>query len=112
MDISKGQTLKEIQSSIESVEEARSKSGLTTEEKSTLEQVSLKLSNIEQMLIRKIEDDTISKLSSDSKALMALSMQIEKSANSLESVCKSIAKATSVIETLIKAVSLGNKLIS
>jgi septal ring factor EnvC (AmiA/AmiB activator) len=107
MEISKTQTLEEVHAASESVEKARSKSGLTAEEKLALEQISLRLSNIENALIGKIEDDVASKLASDSKDLMALSKQIEKSANDLKEISKSISKVTSVIESIIKAISLG-----
>jgi hypothetical protein len=110
MEISKGQTMEAVHAASESIEEARSKS-LTAKEELVLEQASLILSNIEQALIGKIEDDVVSKLTSDSKQLMALSMQIEKSANSLEAVSKLINKVASVIEILIKAVSLGDKIL-
>jgi|WetSurMetagenome_2_1015567.scaffolds.fasta_scaffold1579587_1 hypothetical protein len=110
METSKIQTLDAVHAAIESVEEARSKS-LTTKEELALEQTSLILSNIEQALIGKIEDDVVSKLTSDSKKLMALSMQIEKSVKSLESVSKLINKVASAIDVLVKAMSLGDKIL-
>jgi hypothetical protein len=106
MEISKVQTIDAVHAASESIDMARSKS-LTAKEELVLERASLILSNIEHALIGKIEDDVVSKLVSDSKELMALSMQIEKSANDLKEISKSISKVTSVIESIIKAISLG-----
>lgn len=111
MENTKSQILNKIHFAIEEIEDARSSANLTKEEKLLLEPFLLKLSNIEQSIIREIGENLVSKLAIDAKELNELAEKIDISSQSLGNVAKNISKVTEVVNVLIKAISAGAKLI-
>lgn len=109
--MTKEQTLNEVQLAIESIEEIRGDSELTKNNKRILELSLLKLSNIEQAIIRDIGENLVSKLTADVKELNELIAKIDKSAEALASVAKKIGKVTELVNALSKALPIGAKLL-
>lgn len=104
------QTLKEVQSAIESIEEARSNSELNKNDRYILELSLQKLSSIEQAIIRGIGEDMMSKLMIETKELNNLVAKIDKSSETLEGVVIKIDKASELVNVVIKAFTVGSKL--
>ncbi len=102
MCIEKINTLEQIHLAIESVENARSVPGLSTEQEIELERASVKLWNLEQSIIRKTGNDLIKSLIADSKALRDLTVKIKQSGQLLEDVAEVVEKVSKVVETLLK----------
>lgn len=105
------QTLKEVQLAIEAIEELRGNLGLTKDDKRNLELCLLRLSNIEQAIIREIGNNLIITLTNDAKALNELISKINKSSESLASVAKKIEKVTALVNALSKVLPSGAKLL-
>lgn len=104
------QTLKEVQSAIESIEEARANSELNKNDRYILELSLQKLNSIEQTIIRGIGEDMMSKLMIETKELNNLVAKIDKSSETLEGVVKKIDKASELVNLVIKAFTVGSKL--
>ena len=106
----KQQLLKEIQLAIELIEETRANSRLTKYDKKNIEIGLLKLSNIEQAVIRSIGDDLVSKLTDDVKELERLVVEIDKASDLLVCVAKQIGKVANLVNALNKALLAAVKL--
>ncbi len=101
----KENTLEKVQEAFESVEEARSKEGLTSSEKSGLESASVRLRSIERTLIRKKTNELEEALSSDSDDLKELTNKIKQSASELSETAKSLEKVSKLIESLLNNIA-------
>ena len=104
MNTEKIKTLEQIHVAIEIVENARTIPGLSSEQKYELESASVILWNLEQAIIRKIGDDLITSLTTDSKALNDLAAKIKQSATSLAGVANAVEKAAKIVEALISII--------
>jgi len=110
MEITKQLAMKEVQLAIESIEEARSISDLKKEERLILESSLIKLSNIEQSIIRKIGNDLVSKLTTDAEGLNELVVQIDKTTMTCTTAVNKIVKATELVNSFIKTLTVRAKL--
>ena len=101
------QTLMQVRTALEEVEEARENSGLSMEDKRNLESASVQLRNLERAIIRQKEQALLKTLKEDSKDLKELTAKINESAARLEKLATAVEKATRMVELLIKAVAAG-----
>jgi len=101
MDTEKIKTLEQIIDSMEIVENARSTSGLSKDERLELEKASVQLRNLERTIIRIRTTEVVDKLTADTKALEKLTKEIEQTSEKLTGVVKSMEKVVTTIEAFI-----------
>lgn len=109
MNTEKIKTLEQVLEAMDIVENARSISGLTNDERFELERAAIQLRNIERSIIRVKTTELVDKLTSDSEALKELSERIKKSAEKLAGVAKAIEKAADIVESFINIASQAIK---
>ncbi len=110
MEQTKAQTLKEVHTAIEDIEEARA-TDIPVAEKLKLERISVKLFHLEQSIIRAISADLVKKLTEDTLPLEQLVKEIDSSIASLEKVVKSVGKTVEVVNVLVKIAAIGGKIL-
>jgi hypothetical protein len=111
MEQEKINTLEQFQMAFEIVERERFNPNLSQSEKNKLKEASIKLKELESLIINQLTDKLIKDLTSGSKELKDLAVQIKKSADKLSNISKAIEKATNALDILIcalgKLVSIG-----
>ena len=104
MNTEKIKTLEQVQDALDIIENAWADQNLNAHEKLELEKAAVKLRNLERSIIKKVEQDLIDCLTTDSKALKDLSNQIKQSSDKLAGIAAAIEKAANVVEAFISIV--------
>jgi len=109
MNTEKIKTLELVLEAMDIVENARSMTGLTNDERFELEKAAIQLRNIERSIIRIKTSELVDKLASDTEALKELSERINKSAEKLAGIAKALEKAANTVESFINIASQAIK---
>ena len=105
MDTLKIKTLEQVSDALELVESARADQSLSREEKLELEKAAIRLRNMERSVIKLVQQELVSSLTADSKALKLLTEQIKASSEKLAGIAAALERASFVVDSFVKIIT-------